>query len=175
MSHLSHSKRVIVCTFVALMSGFFGAYIGGQINLRADNHSCQTQPLGWREVCNAWVAPKAIWQGSTTGLWMGLLLGAFFSGLATHQTAKEKQASTEALTKHISLCGDEIEITPAQRQAIHNFLVLLTVKLGNSTIEKLSLDELKFLAAIAGKYQLIKQDVTLEEARQLLQTLDNKL
>lgn len=84
-------KRVLICTFAALVSGVFSAYVGGQVSLQSHSHKCQTQPWGLKEVCKTWVAPGAIWQGSTTGLWMGWVLGAFVSGLATHKSCKENE------------------------------------------------------------------------------------
>lgn len=176
MNNLPQKKRVLICTFVALASGFFGSYIGGQISLKAHSHNCQTQPWGLKVVCNAWVAPRAIWQGSTTGLWMGSVLGAFVSGLATRKTFAEKEASAgQALRQDVSLCADDLELSPAQREALRSFLVLLMVKLGTSSetapeseAKTLSLEELQRLAAVAGLNPLVKQELTLDEARHLL-------
>ena len=89
MSNLLKQKRVRICTFVALASGLISSYVGGQMSMKAHIYKCQTQPWGLKTVCNAWVVPGAIWQGSTTGLWVGWILGAFVSGLATHKTSKE--------------------------------------------------------------------------------------
>ncbi|MBR8834729.1 MAG: hypothetical protein DSM106950_11995 [Stigonema ocellatum SAG 48.90 = DSM 106950] len=79
-------NRVMICTLSAILSGFFGSYIGGQITLSLNRETCQNQPWGVNEICHLWVTPKAIWQGSTTGLWTGTMLGAFCSGLVTHQS-----------------------------------------------------------------------------------------
>lgn len=76
-------KRILICTFVALVSGFFGVYVGGQINRQVYTLKCQTQPWGLKTVCQAWVLPGAVWQGSTTGLFMGWIVGGLLSGLAT--------------------------------------------------------------------------------------------
>ncbi|MEA5507170.1 hypothetical protein VB735_29560 [Halotia wernerae UHCC 0503] len=78
-------NRVLICTFLALSSGFFGGYIGGQITLMLHSQKCQNQSWGFKQMCNAWVMPGATWQGSTTGLWTGTILGAFFGGLITRQ------------------------------------------------------------------------------------------
>jgi hypothetical protein len=79
-------NRTLICTFLALLSGFSGGYIGGQITLSLHGQKCQSQPWGFKEVCNAWVAPGAVWQGSTTGLWTGTVLGAFVGGSLTRQS-----------------------------------------------------------------------------------------
>lgn len=107
---------------------------------------------------------------------MGTILGAFVSGLATRKTSEEKEATLgQTLTEAVSLCANELELTPAQRVALRRFLVLLAVKLGtasetapDSKAAPLSLDELQRLAAKAGLQPLVKQDLTLEEARQML-------
>ena len=106
---------------------------------------------------------------------MGTILGAFVSGLATRKTSEQKEARAgQTLTEAVSLCANELELTPAQRVALRRFLVLLAV-LGtasetapDSKAAPLSLDELQRLAAIAGLQPLVKQDLTLEEARQML-------
>lgn len=161
--------------------------MGGQISLKVHSHKCQTQPWGLNAVCNAWVAPAAIWQGSTTGLWLGWILGAFVSGLATRKTFQENEAiaftrvppagvAEETVTK-VSLCADDLELTSGQREALRRFLILLMVKLGSSSdaasskSETLSFDELQHIAAVAAQQSLIKEDLTLEEARQLFLTL----
>jgi len=89
--NLIKQKRMLICTFVALASGFFSAYVGGQISWQIHNHNCQSQPWGLKTVCQTWVAPGALWRGSTTGLWMGWLLGALVSGLATRPSGKENE------------------------------------------------------------------------------------
>lgn len=107
---------------------------------------------------------------------MGTILGAFVSGLATRKTSEEKEARAgQTLTEAVPLCANELELTPAQRVALDRFLVLLAVKLGtasetapDSKAAQLSLDELQRLAAITGLQPLVKQDLTLEEARQML-------
>lgn len=83
---------------------------------------------------------------------MGLVLGTFVSGLATRKTSEENEAKLEqTLSESVCLCADDLELTPAQREAIHRLLVLLVVKLGSSSEAKtLSLDELQRLAAVAG-------------------------
>jgi hypothetical protein len=85
---MTKKKRMIICTFLALLSGFFGGYAGGQLTLNLHSQKCQNQAWGVKEACSAWVTPGAIWQGSTTGLWMGTILGAFAGGLATKKNIK---------------------------------------------------------------------------------------
>jgi hypothetical protein len=78
-------NRIFICTFLALASGFFGAYTSGQITTMLHSQKCQNQSWGFQVMCNAWMTPGAIWQGSTTGLWIGTILGAFVGGLITRQ------------------------------------------------------------------------------------------
>ncbi|MEH2316257.1 hypothetical protein [Nostoc sp.] len=78
-------NRILICTFLALSSGFFAAYTSGQITIMLHSQKCQNQPWGLNQMCNAWMTPGAIWQGSTTGLWTGTILGAFVGGLVTRQ------------------------------------------------------------------------------------------
>ena len=219
MISLPQKKRILICTFAALASGFFSSYIGGQISLREHSHNCQTQIWGlffgtnnlsrdfWgrfsvpinpdgsrnnsilKTACNAWVAPRAIWQGSTTGLWLGIILGAFVSGLATRKSEEKAIPPEEfsgqnavvldkafAQTQQLvaALCADDLELTPAQKETLRRLLVLLVVKIGissdnpESEAEKLSLEELQRLAAIASQQQLSKQNLTLAEIQRLL-------
>ena len=79
-------NRVLICTFLALTSGFFGGYISGQITLILHSQKCQNQAWVFQQMCNAWVTPGAMWQGSTTGLWTGTVLGAFAGGLVTRHS-----------------------------------------------------------------------------------------
>ncbi|KAB8332570.1 hypothetical protein SD80_018455 [Scytonema tolypothrichoides VB-61278] len=78
-------NRTLTCTFVALLSGLIGGYIGGQITLSLHSQKCQNQSWILKQTCNFGVTPGAVWQGSTTGLWTGTVLGAFVGGLATRQ------------------------------------------------------------------------------------------
>ncbi|WP_341527735.1 hypothetical protein WKK05_35520 [Nostoc sp. UHCC 0302] len=78
-------NRILICTFLALSSGFFCAYISGQVTLMLRSQRCQNQPWLLNQMCNAWETPGAMWQGSTTGLWTGTVLGAFVGGLVTRQ------------------------------------------------------------------------------------------
>jgi hypothetical protein len=76
-------NRVLICTFIALTSGFFAAFTGWQISMNIKSQKCQNQAWGVREICTFSVAPGAMWSGSTTGLWMGTVLGAYVGGLVT--------------------------------------------------------------------------------------------
>jgi hypothetical protein len=78
-------NKVLICTFFALSSGFFGAYIGSQITFMLHSQRCQNQPWAMKELCNLWVTPGATWQGSTTGVWVGTILGAFAGGLVIRE------------------------------------------------------------------------------------------
>jgi hypothetical protein len=79
-------NRVLICTFLALTSGFFSSYLGGQITLSLHYQKCQKEVWGVKEMCSVWETPGAMWQGSKmgiTGLWTGTILGGFFGGLIT--------------------------------------------------------------------------------------------
>jgi hypothetical protein len=79
-------QRILVCTFVAIASSLTGAYLGGQGNLATQTARCDrsTPPVpGLSNLCQALVTPFALTEGGLTGLWCGMVIGAFFSGLAT--------------------------------------------------------------------------------------------
>ncbi|MBO1058075.1 MAG: hypothetical protein HEQ27_16800 [Dolichospermum sp. JUN01] len=80
-------KRILICTFLALSSGFFTALIAGQITVMQHSQKCQNQAWGFKQMCNALVTPGASWQGSTAGLWTGTILGAFVGGLITRKSS----------------------------------------------------------------------------------------
>jgi len=119
---MANHKRTLICTFIALASGLFGGYIGGQLNMVAHNQQCDTKENqglsipGVQSICKAWVTPGAIWQGSTSGLWTGTILGAFIAGLATRKLARETSLE------------DTPTFSPKDREALQRLLVLLTLK-----------------------------------------------
>ncbi|WP_353931401.1 hypothetical protein WJM97_02015 [Okeanomitos corallinicola TIOX110] len=78
-------KRILICTAAALSSGFFGGLMGVQITSMLHSQKCQNQAWGFQQVCNAWVTPGAIWQGSIAGIWTGTILGAFIGGSVTRK------------------------------------------------------------------------------------------
>lgn len=80
-------KRILICTFVALSSGFFGGLIGGQITSMLHSQKCQNQAWGFQQACNMWVTPGAVWQGSIAGIWTGTILGAFLGGSVTRKSS----------------------------------------------------------------------------------------
>ncbi len=87
MSQQSSRKRLLICTFLALASGFFGGYVGGQISVQAHSQNCQDQQWElFKAGCKVAIAPGAVWKGSTTGIWTGSILGAFFAGLVTRDS-----------------------------------------------------------------------------------------
>lgn len=173
MSKRRQQKRILICTLAAVASGLFSSYVGGQISLKVHSYKCQRQPWGLKSLCKAWVAPGAIWQGSTTGLWLGTLVGALSSGLATRKVAEKAIASSNSsdqkLIEAVSLCADDLELTPAQRETLRRFLVLLVIKFGTSSEtnleseeNSLSLEELQDLAAIAKQQPRSKQNLIAE-------------
>ena len=84
---------------MALTSGLSGAYLGGKINLLAHQNQCNQNTKQYlllpkiNQVCQVLVTPNAVWQGSTAGLWMGTILGAFVGGLATRHPPDEDISS----------------------------------------------------------------------------------
>jgi hypothetical protein len=76
---------ILICTFLALTSGFFGSYIGGQITLMLHSQKCQNQSWPLQQMCQVWITPGATWKGSTTGIWTGTILGAFLGGLVIRE------------------------------------------------------------------------------------------
>ncbi|UKO98201.1 hypothetical protein [Nostoc sp. UHCC 0870] len=76
---------ILICTFLALTSGFFGSYIGGQITLMLHSQKCQNQSWALQQMCQVWITPGATWKGSTTGIWTGTILGAFVGGLVIRE------------------------------------------------------------------------------------------
>ncbi|MFN6564824.1 MAG: hypothetical protein RMY28_034200 [Nostoc sp. ChiSLP01] len=79
-------NKILICTFIALSSGFFGAYTSGQITTMLYKQKCENQYWGLKVICNTRATLGGIWQGSTTGLWTGTVLGAFVGGLITRET-----------------------------------------------------------------------------------------
>lgn len=80
--------------------------MGGQISIAAHIQRCDVgakQGLSSiaglvKPLCQFKETPGALWQGSTTGLWTGMILGAFIGGLATRKTADpvgQKQDGSE--------------------------------------------------------------------------------
>jgi hypothetical protein len=82
------------CTFIALTSGIFAGFMGGQIAVNLSNQKCQTQGWGFKELCYVSSTPIAIWQGTITGAWTGAVLGAFIGGLMTKQSPAEKSGAS---------------------------------------------------------------------------------
>lgn len=92
-------KRTLICSLVAIASGLFGAYVGGQISVVDRTNQCQTLPEGFKSVCALFVTPEAAMRGSSTGLWVGTIFGAFVGGLATHQEVKAEIEKPERREK----------------------------------------------------------------------------
>ncbi|MBK1990350.1 hypothetical protein A0J48_022975 [Sphaerospermopsis aphanizomenoides BCCUSP55] len=79
-------KPILICSLVALSSGFFGGLMGVQITSMLHSQKCQNQAWGFQQMCNAWVTPGAIWQGGVAGVWTGTILGAFVGGSITRKS-----------------------------------------------------------------------------------------
>ena len=82
-------KRMIVCSFCAVSCGLFGSFLGWQIASSLPAQRCQNQTWEFgKMVCSVQTSPESMykgWQGSTSGIWTGTILGAFFAGLGTRQ------------------------------------------------------------------------------------------
>lgn len=85
---LGMKNRTLICTSFALLAGLSGGYFGGQMTSRFYSQQCQQYGWGVKQVCQVWVIPGAIWQGSITGIWTGTILGAFSGGLITQKRIK---------------------------------------------------------------------------------------
>ncbi len=70
-----------ICTTIALVFGVSSAYFGGQLSTHLHNQKCTTKGWGWQQLCHMTTTPAAMWQGSTTGLWTGIIFGAFLGGI----------------------------------------------------------------------------------------------
>lgn len=97
MNKRGHRKRILICTFIAITSSLFGAVLGVQINLAAQNYRCERQvkviPIwGVKALCQ-WEVPGAVMGGGMTGLWVGMVLGAFVGGLTTRRCVGESDRS----------------------------------------------------------------------------------
>ncbi|AFZ32110.1 hypothetical protein Glo7428_3644 [Gloeocapsa sp. PCC 7428] len=178
MSKFWQPKRVLACTLIALTSGIVSAYIGSQISLKVQSQKCQNQPWGLETACQAWVAPGAVWQGGTTGLYLGTLLGGIVSILGTIKGFTTKEAdSQEKIADNLALFADELELTPTQRVVLQRFLILVTLKLAASSQTTsqedttLSVEELQQLLAIAKHKQLLERSLTSEQIAQLLKEI----
>lgn len=172
---MRRQKRVLICSLVALVSGLSSAYIGSQISLKVYTQKCQSQPWGLKTLCNAWVAPGAIWQGGTMGLCLGIVGGGVSAWWAigkseTRNKSVTASAEFDSNLAAISLFAHELELTDAERQVLRRFLGLLTVLAVSTPSEaqsQLSLDELQRLLELARK--LGAQDISWEQVCQLLQ------
>lgn len=178
MSRLWQPKRVLVCMFVALTSGIVSAYVGSQISLKVQTQKCQAQPWVLETVCQAWVTPRAVWQGSTTGLYLGTLLGGIASILGTTKINPKKVNIKDELAENLGLFANELELTPTQRAVLQRFLILLMLKLAASSqkdseaeVATLSVEELQQLLAIAKRKQLLEHHLTSEQIAQSLEEI----
>lgn len=116
---LFSEKRVQICTFVALASGLFGAYVGGQMNVIARTQQCQDliklKLPGKERLCRIGVTPLALWQGSTSGLWVGVVLGAFVGGVVTREQSLQNTEEAASLS-------------PQEREVLQRVLLPLAMK-----------------------------------------------
>ncbi len=79
-------KRVWFCTLVTLVATACGAIGGGQFHWQSQIYRCQSGLGDWAApLCQAWSVPGTLRSGVITGAWCGMVLGAFFAGLASHK------------------------------------------------------------------------------------------
>lgn len=149
MNKLFAQKRMLICTFSALASGLFGLYVGGQISAIARSQQCQNQAWLFRDACKTLTTPGAFWQGSTTGLWVGTILGAFIGGTFTRRLAKAEE--------NLILSLDD-------RETLRRLLLLIVAKVSIAELQPAVKDaELLSLLATANQPEL-----TAKEVQQLL-------
>ncbi|MDB9516150.1 hypothetical protein PN466_04150 [Roseofilum reptotaenium CS-1145] len=84
-----------MCTLMALACSGFGFAVGGNLQFQSKMQACQDHSWGFSKVCQLWAGPSAWLQGSTTGAWVGLIIGGFVAGLAT---SREHQEDHQQLT-----------------------------------------------------------------------------
>lgn len=121
-------NRTLACTFSALTCGILGFWFGGQINLALQQRSCDTQPWGVRAACRMVVTPRAIWQGSTAGLWTGTILGAFLAASLTRPSQEISSSDPDSGIDLTALQAGETALSPAQDEAIRCLLALVTIQ-----------------------------------------------
>lgn len=78
-------QRTLICTSIALIAGLSSAYIGGQLSMHLHGEKCKTKGWGWEQLCSVTTTPVAMWQGSSTGMWTGTVLGAFVGGIVSRR------------------------------------------------------------------------------------------
>ena len=137
-------SRTIICTFTALASGLFGAYVGNQLSVNVQTQSCEAQPWGIDVLCKASTTPAAAWNGGFTGFWTGTIIGAFVGGLATHKGLQDRNTLTvisdhpkPAAAKSLAVGGTEtpaLELTSLQTEVLYCLLVLLATQSNSSGV-----------------------------------------
>ena len=159
MSNFLFNKRTFVCSASGIVSGLFGCYLGGQIGMASSISRCDRHPIGLSTLCQAWTAPGAIWQGSTTGLWVGAILGGFLGGVATSKQGDE--------TSEVSSENPEEAIAPPLLSAAR--AEAFSASESGRATETVSFDLLQCWIEAARKEQpFAHQTLTVEEARQIM-------
>jgi len=177
MKGLGQVKRILFCACVAVAVGTVSAYVGSRISLRIQRQRCQAQPWGLETVCYAWAAPGAVWQGGTTGFYIGTLLGGILGILGTAKISSKQitiKNDKNELTE-LELFASEIELNATQKAALKRFLILAILRIAtcdrtDSETEgvTLSAEEVEQLFATAEHKQLLEQQLTQEQLNQLL-------
>lgn len=132
------ANRTLICTVTALSSGIFGFWAGGQVNLTMEQQNCEGRSWGLGAACKTLVAPGALWKGSTTGLWIGAILGAFLAGSLTRTTHDRTEPAAQSPNANhppidlTTLKAADVELTPTQNEAIRCFLVLTAIQNGTT-------------------------------------------
>jgi hypothetical protein len=170
------ANRTLICTVAALSSGIFGFWAGGQMNLAIEQQNCEGRSWGLGAACKTLVAPGALWKGSTAGLWVGAILGAFLAGSLTRTTQDNPEPPTQTLGANNStidlttLTADEIAITPPQDESMRCLLVLMAIQNGTTETAQMlqpqSLTDARQLLSPLGF-----SDLAIDQAWQFFQTI----
>lgn len=112
---------------MALACSGFGFAVGGNLQFQSKMQACQGYSWGFSKVCQLWAGPSAWLQGSTTGAWVGMVLGGFVAGLATSRESREDSqqltAEEEAELKRV-LCSLETAMTGVHGLSSRERLIL---------------------------------------------------
>ena len=190
------AHRTLICTFTAIASGLFGAYLGNQLSAIAQRQACETQASGITTSCKLRAATTTAWDKSFAGFSAGAVLGVFVARLATQTTNRDQTTSTFIPTN-----PDEpepprspaaftpppaSELTSLQTEVLYCLLVLLAAQSDQPDAESMStqsrnttqyLPQFRVWAETMAQSQSPTYDVTklpdaqyltVSEARQLL-------
>lgn len=132
------AHRTLICTFTAIASGLFGAYIGNQLSAIAQRQACETQALRISTSCRLRSVATTAWDTSFTGFSVGAVLGVFVARVATQTTDRGQTTSTFIPTNPDDLEPPRspaaftppptLELTSLQTEVLYCLLVLLAAQ-----------------------------------------------